>query len=159
MDNRKKCTLCKEIFESDDAAVLTMSGFGNARYVCPECERLMDEATTAKTHGEITEAIAALCTRADLDTADSIAFESFNEIISGAKERAEKIKNGEYDFALDCEEEGFEEIPEELRETEEDRALDEKDAKTNALFDKISSWVCGGLMAGIVIYFLITLIF
>ena len=45
MDNRKKCTLCEKVFESESPAVLTMSGFGNARYICPECEENDNDST------------------------------------------------------------------------------------------------------------------
>ena len=161
MDNQKKCTVCKAMFDGESAAVLTMSGFGNARYICPECEALMDTATLGEDYGQIKEAIEALGERAKIDVADSVAFDTFAEILNEAAERAEKIKNGEYDFSLDApaDEQGFEEIPEELLESEEDRALDEKEAKTSAVVDKITSWICGGIIAAIVIFFIIRLIF
>lgn len=159
MDNRKKCTLCEKVFESESPAVLTMSGFGNARYICPECEELMDKATLGRDYDEIRSAISAIAERLSLNLADDVAFDSLAEILDEAKERAEKIKQGEYDFSLDGESEGFEEIPEELRETEQDRALDEKEAAKNAVFDKYSTWVCAGVMIGLVIFFLYKFIF
>ena len=160
MDNQKKCTVCKVMFDGESAAVLTMSGFGNARYICPECEELMDTATLGKDYVQIKEAIDSLGERASIDAADGVAFDAFTEIIGGAVERAEKIKNGEYDFSLDEQtDEGFEEVPEELCESEEDRALDEKDAKVSAVVDKVTSWICAGIIAAVVIFFMIRFIF
>ena len=160
MDNRKKCTICKNIFDGEDAAVLTMSGFGNARYICPDCEELIDTATGSRDYEEITAAIGKLGERASVEISDTLAFNAFAEIIGSASERAEKIKSGEYDFSLDeAEEEGFDEIPEELRETEEDKALDEKEAKVGAVIEKVTSWICGAMIAAVVLFFIYRLIF
>ena len=64
---------------------------------------------------------------------------------------------GTYDFALDEVEsdEGFDEIPEELQETEEDRLLDEKEAEANAKLDKFLNWAWVGVaiaVVGFIIY-------
>ena len=73
-------------------------------------------------------------------------------------DRAAKIKEGSYDFALD-EVEGADElldIPEELEETEEDRLLDERDARLNKKFDKILTWASVGVIiaaVGFLIYY------
>ena len=157
MENSKKCTVCTEIFDGSLASILTMSGFGNARLICPECARLLDTATLDTDYNNIMSAMDSLGKRNALDPADSAAVNALTEILEGAKERAEKIKSGEYDFSLDDEADGdeLEEIPEELRESEEDRALDEKEAKQNAVMDKISSWVCGAILVGALIYVVI----
>ena len=75
-----------------------------------------------------------------------------------------KIKDGEYDFALDEaeEEEGFDEIPEELLESEEDIALDKADEEKMKKFDKVYNYVLIGAiiaLVGIVIYKLINAFF
>ena len=72
-----------------------------------------------------------------------------------AGERAAAIEKGTYDFSEDASEDEEEmiEIPEELRETEEDRALDEKDAEAEKKFDKIMNWAWAGILAAFVIYF------
>ena len=62
----------------------------------------------------------------------------------------QKIKLGEYDFALDeiadqSGNEGFDDIPEELKETEEDRLLDEKEAEALKKFDKVLNWLWAGV--------------
>jgi hypothetical protein len=65
--------------------------------------------------------------------------ETLQNILDDAMERAEKIKDGTYDFAIDeqSEEQSFDEIPEELAETEEDIKLDQEEAERNAKFEKI----------------------
>ena len=159
MEDNRKCTICKNIFNGTEASILTMSGFGNARLICPECAELLDIATLDKDYDKIKSAIDSLAERATMDVADSSAVNALTEILESAAERAEKIKDGAYDFSLDgANEEEFEEIPEELQESEEDRALDEKEAKIGAVMDKISSIVCGAILAGAIIYVIVRLI-
>ena len=157
MDERK-CTVCKNVFDGKDASILTMSGFGNARYICPECSALLDTATTDKDYENITAAISEIGERANLDVADTAAVDAFTEILDSAKERAEKIKLDEYDFSLDGEDGALEEIPDDLKETEEDKALDEAEAKQIAVIDKITSWICGAMLVATVVYVIVKLI-
>ena len=73
---------------------------------------------------------------------DRVTVATVTALLEDSAKRAQKIKEGTYDFALDEieAEEGFDEIPDDLKETEEDRLLDEKDAAANAKFDKIMGW-------------------
>ena len=73
----------------------------------------------------------------------------------------QKIKEGTYDFALDDVEDGFDEIPEELQETEEDRILDEKEKAANEKFDKLMNklWIVVGAVAAVAIIYKIVLFF
>ncbi len=157
MDNARKCTICKNIFDGENASILTMSGFGNARLICPECAQLLDKATLDSDYEHIKEAIDTLGERTVIDPADTSAVDALTEILDTALERAEKIKSGEYDFSLDNQSAGdeFEEIPDDLKESEEDRALDEKEAKQSAVMDKISNWVCGAILVGAIIYVIV----
>ena len=82
--------------------------------------------------------------------------------LEDSAKRAQKIKDGTYDFALDEVEndDGFDELPDELQETEEDRLLDEKDAAANARFDKVMKWAwigVGILAAAFVIYKIVSI--
>ena len=95
-------------------------------------------------------------------TPDSFTLDTVNGIIAEATERAKKIEAGEYDFSLDEQGESFDELPEELRESEEDRLLDEKEAEKLAKFDKFFNWAAlGGFIAviGFAIYILIKNLF
>lgn len=161
MPNERKCCICKKMFTAEDPAVLTMSAYGNARYLCGECESLLDTATLGSDYDTIKEAIGKIGkTVADTDNGDETVIDSVSEILTSAIERAELIREGTYDFSNDAPTEvAFEEIPDELLETEEDRERDARDKKNNAILDKITSWVCGAVLLGAIVYFLITLIF
>jgi hypothetical protein len=64
-------------------------------------------------------------------------------MMADAANRAKAIKEGSYDFSLDeaAAEEGFDEIPEELRESEEDIELDRIEEENNKKFDKFYNGV------------------
>ena len=84
-------------------------------------------------------------------TVKEFTVEAVTKILADSALRAQKINEGTYDFSLDdVEDESFEEIPEELQETEEDKLLDEKDAAANAKFDKFMNklWIVLGAGAG-----------
>ena len=89
------------------------------------------------------------------------------QLFIDAKKRAKASEAGEYDFsredadgatdteiseeteadAEECGEESEEfDIPEELRETEEDRELDAKEKKQGAFYDKIFNWISIGII-------------
>ena len=42
------CVVCRNKFESESPAVLFVNGYGNRRCLCPECEALLDLATSAE---------------------------------------------------------------------------------------------------------------
>ena len=82
-----------------------------------------------------------------------------NSVMKAAAERANLIKEGKYDFSLDEEpdeeEEGFDEIPEELLETEEDKELDRQDEEKLKKFDKVYNVIIAVALAataGIIIW-------
>ena len=51
----------------------------------------------------------------------------------------------------EVEEEDYE-IPEDMKETEEDRLLDEKERESNQRFDKIMNWIWAALLVGVVAF-------
>ncbi len=143
---KTKCSVCGASIESDECAILTMGGFATPRYICKPCEEDIDKASTSKDIEEAALAMERVGRKmADYNVEDKAVLDTVGEIMAAASERAEKIKNGIYDFSeeedaiQDAEEE---EIPEELRETEEDRELDRREAEANKKMDKITNWVC-----------------
>jgi hypothetical protein len=75
---------------------------------------------------------------------DNAVIATMQEMMNRAGARSVAISKGLYDFAKDFPEQTEEElveIPEELQETEEDRALDEKEAETAKKWDKVMNWV------------------
>ena len=151
----KHCSLCKKAIESEEPAILTMSGFGNPRYICEECEKDLDNATLSREPEIISEAIENIGKKIQAaNNDDSLILETVSDIIENATERGEMIRNGVYDFENDEISSGEEndEVPEELLETEEDKELDEKEAKKNAKLDKAIDLITLAVFAGAIGY-------
>ena len=122
------CAICRREVDPQLAPMLTMSGFGIPRYMCEECASDFDEATGATDLNAVAAALDRIGKKLPLvDVDDKITITAIGDIIKNAEERAEKIKNGTYDFSLDVAED--DKIPEELLESEEDRELDRRDAE------------------------------
>lgn len=160
----KLCSLCGKKIEKEDPAVLVMTAFARPKHICEDCENEFDTATLSHDPESITAAIAAIGQKLiDTNTDDPLILDTVNGILEDASERCTLIQSGDYDFTND--EGGAEEdldVPEELRESEEDKALDEKDEITRKKVDKILNWICGVIIAaaaGFVIYKLITSFF
>ena len=140
------CSVCGKIIEREDAPVLTISGYGNVRYLCDECAHDMDVAMGSQDMEEIEASIKALGDKMNAGK-DEYAVAAMYNFISVACERLSKIKEGTYDFSIDEKmkeldsESSFDEIPEELQETEEDRELDKIEAEKQKKFDEILNWV------------------
>ena len=142
-----------------------MSGFGNPRHICEECEADLDEATLSREPEIISAAIERIGKK--IKTAnndDELILSSVSDIIENATERGEMIRNGVYDFENDEteEDEAIDEVPEELLETEEDKARDAHDKKANEKFDKIMNYVSLGLfiaVVGAVLYWVLSKLF
>lgn len=152
MSTRKNCSTCLARITSEDAPVLIMGAYGTPKLLCDDCAALVETITLGRDYDEITAAMQALTEKmssANID--DRFTVNTVTKILSDSAVRAQKIKEGTYDFTLDEQEddESFEEIPEELRETEEDRLLDEKEAEENAKFDKFMNklWIVIGVAA------------
>ena len=138
-EKKMTCAVCIANIEDDNAAVLTMGHYGHPRLLCKSCEELIETALRSK---EPTEAEAAMARLGEIVGNNSIDDEAVTEAVEDvfkiATERAEAIKNGTYDFALDeVEDNSFDEIPEELLETEEEKAEKEREEKSNKKFDKV----------------------
>lgn len=143
----KACSICKAPIESEEPSILTMGGYGNPRYVCECCDTQMDRMMFAKDPDEVQDAMKILGDHlARIGCEDNAVIQTMQEITSRAVVRAEAIRAGTYDFSEDAsteDEEEMVEIPEELQETEEDRALDEKEEVQSKKFDKIMNYAWG----------------
>ena len=150
---KRICATCLRRIENEDAPVLTMGAYGNPKVLCDECAELIDKMTLSREYEEITEAINAIADKMSASNVDDrVTVETMTAMLENSAKRAQQIKDGTYDFALDEQDsdEGFDEIPEELRETEEDRLLDEKEAEANAKFDKFLNWAWVGVAVAVV---------
>lgn len=135
------CCICEKSVEREDAPILAMGGAGYARVLCEECDRELQVATRGHDVEEIKAAINSLSTKMANGEPDTVTYRMMSEILITATQRAMEIKDGTYDFARDDEEdnEGFDEIPEELLESDEDIELDKKDEEKAKKFDKVYS--------------------
>ena len=149
----KNCCIClNKIFE-EDGPILTMGAYGTPKCLCSECAEQIETATSGTDYDKIVEAMDSIpekLTQANVD--DKVTVTTVTEMFADCAKRAQEIKNGTWDFSKDNEasDESFDEIPEELKETEEDRLLDEADAKSMRKFDKVMSWVWAAVLAGVI---------
>lgn len=143
----KKCCMCERHIEREDAPVLSMGAAGNPRLLCEECEALLDTATLGRDYGEISNAIGKISEIMSNGNPDGVTFSIVSQLMSSASDRAKAIKEGNYDFALDeqpVDDGGLEEIPEELLESEEDKAKDKADEEKMEKFNKFYNYVLVG---------------
>ena len=144
-----KCCLCGRNIEREDAPVLSMGSVGYARLLCDDCAALLDTATLGREVDEITAAMDKIGQTMANGDPDSVTYETVVEIMSSAGERAKAIKEGTYDFALDGEDDdGLDEIPEDMLESDEDKEKDKIEEEKNKKFEKFYN---GFLIGAIVV--------
>ena len=164
MENKEiYCALCGRIPESEEPAVLTMSRYGKPRHLCDECEAQMDVASLGRDYDEIVDAIDTLGKKATgFAKDDETTMKVMRAFLMRAAKRAAQIKDGSYDFDADDSsngEEGFDEIPEELLETEEDAELDRRDEEKAKKFDKFLNGFWVGFFGILFVIFLLKFVF
>lgn len=142
------CSICLKPIDIDEAAILTMSGAGNPRCICDECANDIDNATTGYDVELISSSIdkiANTLTKNNVD--DPLVINTVATLLTDAAKRLKKLLDGELDAMEEDpadapgEAESFEEIPEELLESEEDKALDAEDEKKAEKLDRVLNWV------------------
>ena len=157
----KSCSICKSEIEAENPSILTMGGYGNPRYVCEDCDKEIERMLLSKDTAEVASAMKILGDHLDrIGCEDTAVIRTMEKMMARATSRAQKISDGTYDFSEDEaeSEEELIEIPEELQETEEDRALDEKEAEIAKKWDKVLNWVWYimlGLFAAAFVYLVI----
>ena len=145
----KNCCICCAKVDEDNAAVLGMGGGGNPRLLCPNCEKLLDDATTSTDYETARLALRELTDILGNNDPDPVTMAVMTDILLRSTDRAKAIKEGTSDFSLDqIDESGFDEIPEELQETEEDKELDRIEEEKMKKFDKVFNVIAIILGAG-----------
>ena len=152
------CAICLKGVDEENAAILTMSGAGVPRYLCEECEADIAAISESIDREEITEAtkhILARVTENNID--DPVTMRTVTTILGDGAKRAAAIEDGTYDPEAEVEEEDaeseiLEEIPEDLLESDEDRALDEAEEERFKKIDKVLSWVWGITLVAVVAF-------
>lgn len=163
----KLCSICKKETDSETSAILAIGGYGNPKYICNDCAESLDTVIKGREYDEIVSNISSLSEKmmcAAID--DEQVLETVENIFATAKNRAELIRSGEYDFACDEDADDGEDsdIPEELRETEEDKLLDaqereeeERIRKAAAKFDMFFFYpLLGAMFIGALVYLIIS---
>ena len=145
----KSCCVCGRTVEREDAPVLCMGGSGYPRILCEVCEGHLDNAMAGRDYESIKESITTLSESLAATEPDRVTYNFATELLAKATVRAKKINAGIYDFSEDeiLDEEGFDEIPEELLETEEDKELDREDEEKMKKFDKVYNIILGIVIA------------
>ena len=149
----KTCALCLEPIDTEEADILAMGGAGTPRYVCDCCSRDLELVTLGRNYDEIIAAMDRISKNlTECASEDSVTQDTTTLLLVNAAKRAKDIREGIYDFALDDakDESEFDEIPEELRESEEDRELDRIEAEAENRLDRILNWVWAAVLVGVV---------
>jgi hypothetical protein len=152
---RCNCAICLKLVDEENAPILTMSGAGVPRYLCEECEVDVAAVSDSLVRDEIADAtkrILSKITENNID--DPVTMRTVTDILKDGANRATAIEDGSYNTeseTADSEEsEILEEIPEDLLETDEDRALDEAEEEKFKKIDKVLSWIWGIAIVAIV---------
>ena len=148
MMSEKKCAICLEYMEEENSSIIGMSGYGTPVCACPRCVGMLDTALKSTDYDEIVSSMDGIYEIMQKKNNDHpLVVDIISETLNRAAQRATSIKEGTYDFSLDeeanseGEEDGFDEVPEELLESEEDKALDEEEKVQNERFDKVMNIV------------------
>ncbi len=166
----KKCCICSNIIEREDAPILAMGAVGNPKLLCDKCAELLDTATLGREYEKIEAAMDEIGRKMGDGNPDRTTFNIVSGLMAEAAGRAKAIKTGKYDFSVEdqqiesdeVDDEGFDEIPEELRETEEDIAKDKEDEEKMKKFDKVYNVlliIAGAMTVGVVIWKIVEALF
>lgn len=173
-----RCSFCLRTIEGDDAPILTISGFGKPRLLCPHCDKLVGTICDSTDKVEVSEAIEKIgesLTLANVD--DKAVFDTLKAMIDEARVRIEEgvlpitdapdeqgdavAEDNEADTLVKNTEAAAEEIfdiPEELRESDEDRAKDEKEAKHSKVMDSVVGWAAAAILVATIVIFIVKFI-
>ncbi len=150
-----KCSICNAKIDTEDAPILTMGAYGTPRYLCEKCAADLDTATLSRDTDEISAAMERIGNKMADSDPDKQTYTTVTALMTSARDRAKKINAGEYDFSLDevsDSEDEFDEIPEELAESEEDKAKDVADEEKQKQFDKFYNYVLIGVGIGMALF-------
>ncbi len=153
------CSLCASEINTEQPPILTVGAYGTPKYICEACASAIDDMTTSRELDKISAAFDRISDAVVQNTeSDGTVNRVITEIMEKSRIRAERIKDGSYDFSEDEEcEEIPEDIPEELAEAPEDIEQDEREQKRNKKIDKIVNIIFTAALVAIAIYAIIKL--
>ncbi len=152
----RNCCTCFNKVEEENAAILTVGPYGTPRCLCDECSALVDTITSSTESDKIKHAMDELTSRMKSANADDpLTVDVITDIIRKGAEKVKCLDGGSYRDEPEntANGDGFDEIPDELKETEEDRLLDEKDAEAERKFNKAMNiaWIVVGALAAVLV--------
>ena len=148
---RKSCSICLSPITNEEAPVLTMGAYGTPKLLCDECAAEIENMTRGTDYDSIVASMDEISHRmSESNVDDRVTMTAVTEMLVDSAKRAQAIREGTYDFSLDEIEEEDYEIPEDMKETEEDRLLDEKERESSERLDKFMNWVWLGVLIGVV---------
>ena len=90
----ESCSICKAALDPENAAILSMGGFGMPRYMCSECEADFEEMTLSRDVEAITLAIGRIGKKLSAaGNDDKITLRTVEDVMRASVERKEKIKD------------------------------------------------------------------
>ena len=157
----KKCCICKGTLDSENAAILTISGYAVPKYICRDCEDDFDCATQSTDTTVVYGAMDRLGKKLLASgTDDEIVLSEVGKIMSEADARAKAIDEGTCDFSEEESEDTveFSEMsdvadPFEEEETEEDIEQARLEAERAKKIEKITNIICIGIIVVAVAFF------
>ena len=148
---RKSCSICLSPITNEEAPVLTMGAYGTPKLLCDECAAEIENMTRGTDYDSIVASMDEISHRmSESNVDDRVTMTAVTDMLVDSAKRAQAIREGTYDFSLDEIEEEDYEIPEDMKETEEDRLLDEKERESSERLDKFMNWVWLGVLIGVV---------
>ena len=148
------CSICNRQINAEEPPILTVGAYGVPRYLCEECAADIDAMTGSHELDGIAAAFDRIGEKiASNPHSDGTVNRVMTEIMENARGRAERIKDGTYDFSEDERDDGVpDEIPEELLESEEDREAEEEENERNAKIDKVFNIVLAVAFVAALVY-------
>ncbi len=142
------CSLCACAITNEEPAILTVGAYGTPKYICDGCAEAIEDMQSSHELDKIAAAFDRIGAAISQNTvSEGSVNRTITEIMERAKSRAERIKDGTYDFSEDEAEDDIpDEIPEEMQETEEDIKAE---AEREELERKIDKFTNIGFIVGI----------
>lgn len=104
------CVLCRKKFEGENPAALYVTKYGYPKYLCPECEELLDKAASGEEGAEEAKAEAL---RLSAGFSDPDAMKALCAVLAGEGDTVDEAIEEEYERLRQTEEEAAEEAEEE----------------------------------------------
>lgn len=154
------CAICKGRIDENAAPIIAMGAMGTPRYICDECAKDIDAVLEGTEPSQIRGAVSKVADKMTRnEVADEVTIAAVKGVLSEGLERAACVENG---APLPTANESYEDVPDELLETDEDKALDEAEAvereKNDRAFNLIGLVLLAAAVIGMAVFILIKIL-